>query len=133
MVAARTLGDGSKIIDGHIAGTPVIVGEIAYLVSPLTSAIVAVQIRSGDIAWLTRMDVARGSPSVIGDRVFVAKADGTYAILDKLTGILSCTGALSGTSDRAGLTVAGAVGILTLTNGQVLARSLSSWLRCSAS
>jgi len=128
-----SLGRGlSAHVSGHIAGTPTLEGNRGFVVSPVTGAIVAFNVQTGHPLWRVHFRPARGSPSVVADAVLMATQDTTFMVLEAGTGAMRCTQKLPGLSDRAGLTIRGSTGILTLRNGVVLARPLHDWLRCEA-
>lgn len=124
------LAYGSKKTYGHTAGTPAYVDRVAYVPSPFSGFVTAVRVDSGRLLWATDVSTARGSVSVTRGAVFAAGVGPFYSVLDAATGAIRCRGSLPGASDRAGLTIAGSTGVLTLRTGEVLARSLSDWLAC---
>jgi outer membrane protein assembly factor BamB len=126
------LGRGIHDVIGHIAGTPVVSDDVAYVPVPSSGRVVAVHIDSGRVLWSTEVSPARGSVLVTQSAVLSASADGEFVVLDAGTGIVRCRQKLPARPDRAGLTLAGETGILTLRNGLVLARPIGDWLACRA-
>jgi outer membrane protein assembly factor BamB len=127
---ATPLGVGTVDVQGHIAGTPTIVGGVAYIPSSVSGRVVAIDVSSGRTLWSTATKTARGSLLVMDQRVVGATHDSALVVLDAKTGAVVCRQRLPGAADRAGPTVSGNTGILTLLNGLVLARPVSSWLSC---
>lgn len=125
-----SLGVGTRRTPGHIAGTPTVSDSTVYVPSPLDGRVVATNLRTGAVRWSTDVDVARGSVTVVGDRVIAATRDATWVVLDARDGHVVCRGQLPGASDRAGLTVAGGAGVLTLLDGTVMVRPVAQWVRC---
>jgi outer membrane protein assembly factor BamB len=126
------LGRGIHDVVGHIAGTPVVVGNIAYVAAPSSGRVAAIQTESGRLIWSTEVTPARGSVLVTQGAVLTASADGEFVVLDAATGSVRCRQKLPAKSDRAGLTLVGETGILTFRNGLVLARPIGEWLACRA-
>jgi outer membrane protein assembly factor BamB len=124
------VGTGRIDPGGHIAGTPVITDSVAYITSIYDGNIVALDWRSGARLWLAPVRVSRGSVTVIGNSVLAASVDSAFVVLDARTGTRRCRQRLPARSDRAGLTIAGRTGILTLGNGTVMARPVDDWVRC---
>jgi outer membrane protein assembly factor BamB len=130
----RALGAGRENLEGHghIAGTPTIVGDVAYVPSPMNGEVVAVRVDSGRIVWKTPVHTARGSVLVTHDAVLAATTDSAFVVLNARDGRVRCRQKLPARSDRAGPTLAGETAILTLLNGTVLARPIADWLACRA-
>jgi outer membrane protein assembly factor BamB len=126
------LGPGRNPPAGHVAGTPTVEDGVIYVPSPLNGRVIAVDENQGNMLWSTEIKTARGSVSLTGPYVFAATTDGLAVILDKTTGQVRCREKLPGVSDRAGLTISGNTGILTLRNGIVMARPMADWLSCAA-
>jgi outer membrane protein assembly factor BamB len=125
------LGRGTRRVPGHIAGTPAIAGGVAYVPSPTSGSVVAVEVAAGRVIWSSPVLPARGSVLVSGGKVFAATASGTV-VLDARTGAVLCRQALPAAADRAGPSVLGGTGVLTLLDGTVMARPLDAWLSCTA-
>jgi outer membrane protein assembly factor BamB len=126
------LGRGVHDVVGHIAGTPVVVGKTAYVNAPSSGRVVAVQTDSGRVLWSSDVRPARGSVLVTNGAVLSASSDGQLVVLDAATGKERCRQKLPANPDRAGLTLAGNTGILTLRNGLVVARPIGDWIACRA-
>lgn len=125
-----SFGLGNGEIPGHLAGTPVIVDEAAYLPLPMNQSVAAVQMSTGALAWMARVNPARGSVTVDNGVVLAATRDTSFVVLSAQTGVIHCRVRLPAPSDRAGLTVTGRTGILALRNGLVMARPMSAWRQC---
>ena len=125
-----SLGKGSLFPPGHIAGTPTIVDSVAFIPSANNGNIVAVNTRTGRVIWSAPVRSSRGSVSVIRGSVFAATQDTTFVVLDAANGRVTCRRRLPARADRAGLTISGETGILTLGNGTVIARPLADWHAC---
>ena len=115
---------------GHTAGTPVIQGNTAYITFPTTSRIVALDVADGSVRWSVAESPARGSVTVLRDVVMSATAGVGWVVLDAATGAVRCRTSLPSQADRAGLTISGATGILTLRSGIVLTRPIERWMAC---
>lgn len=126
------LGEGRTASAGHIAGTPAVVGGIAFVPSPINQTISAIDTRKGRLIWSSRVNPARGSVLVLENAVIAATRDSGLVVLDAGTGALRCRQRLPQSADRAGPAVSGATGVLTLTGGMVMARPLGAWLTCRA-
>jgi outer membrane protein assembly factor BamB len=126
------LGTGTIDPGGHLAGTPVIVDSVAYLVSIYNGHVVAIDAQSGDSLWSTAANAARGSVTVTGGFVMAATADTGFVVMNAATGEVRCRQRLPARADRAGLTISGNTGVLTLRNGTVMARPVADWLTCKA-
>ncbi|HEU4878040.1 MAG TPA: PQQ-binding-like beta-propeller repeat protein, partial [Gemmatimonadaceae bacterium] len=113
-----------------IAGTPTVNGSVAFVPSPISQTVSAIETRTGKILWSTVVKPARGSVLLAGGWVVAATVDSALTVLDAGTGAVRCREHLPGRADRAGPTVSGATGVLTLTNGTVMARPLAAWLSC---
>jgi outer membrane protein assembly factor BamB len=124
------LGHGRNMARGHIAGTPTVDGSLAFVPSPVSQTISAIDTRTGKILWSSRVNPARGSVLLAEGSVITATADSTLTVLDARNGAVKCRERLPDRADRAGPTVSGATGILTLVNGTVMARPLVAWLSC---
>ena len=125
-----SLGRGSLFPAGHIAGTPIVVDSVAFIPAANNGHVVAVNTRSGRVLWSTPVRSARGSVNAIRGSVFAATLDTTFVVLDAASGRVKCRQRVPARADRAGLTIAGETGILTLGNGTVMARPLADWLAC---
>ena len=126
------LGTNTRAAVGHIAGTPVVVNGVAYVPSPNNGLIFAIRTDSGRVLWSTETNTARGSVLVARGAVLAASTDKKFFVLDAATGAIRCKQDLPAPPDRAGPTLAGETGILTLRNGMVMARPISDWLTCRA-
>ncbi len=126
------LGEGTLSATGHTAGTPVVSGNLAFVPSPVSEKVVAVDTRTGRVLWSAPVNPARGSVVVIGNSVIAATRDTGLVVLDAATGAVRCRQRLPQVADRAGLTVSGSTGVLTLTEGIIMARPIASWLSCRA-
>jgi outer membrane protein assembly factor BamB len=126
------IGSGLENVKGHIAGTPVVAGNAAYVPSPVNGDVVAIRADSGRALWSTHVRTARGSVLVVDDAVIAATTDSNVVVLDARTGKERCRQKLPGRSDRAGPTLSGSTGVLTLQNGIVMARPIADWLHCRA-
>jgi hypothetical protein len=124
------LGGGTKVVQGRFAGTPVVEGDVAYVPSPFSGHVIAVDTHAGRVLWSTAVDAARGSVSLARGHVLAATTAQQLVVLDARTGREECRAMLPGQSDRAGLTIVGETAILTLMNGMILARPLERWLTC---
>ena len=124
------LGEGTLSATGHTAGTPVVSGNMAFVPSPLSERVVAVDTRTGKILWSAPVNPSRGSVVVIGSSVMAATRDTGFVVLDAATGVVRCRQRLPQVADRAGLTVSGSTGVLTLTDGIIMARPVADWLSC---
>ena len=125
-------GISGAVIQGHIAGTPVVVDGVAYVPSPLNGHITAVHAESGHVLWSTAVNAARGSVLVTQGAVLSATSDGFLVVLDAANGVARCHLKLPGASDRAGPTLAGKTALLSLRNGLVFARPIDDLLHCRA-
>ena len=124
------LGRGRHHAQGHIAGTPTVEGSVAFVPSPVSQTVSAIDTRTGRILWATMVKPARGSVLFSEGSVITATADSTVTVLDARNGRVRCRERLPDRADRAGPTVSGATGVLTLVNGTVMARPLAAWLSC---
>lgn len=124
------LGKGRTQAAGHVAGTPTVNGSVAFVPSPISQTVLAIDTRTGKILWSTMVKPARGSVLLAGGSVISATVDSALAVLDAGTGAVRCRERLPGRADRAGPTVSGATGVLTLVNGTVMARPLAAWMSC---
>ena len=125
-----SLGKGSLFPPGHIAGTPTVVDSVAFIPAASNGHVVAVNTRSGRVLWSTPVRSSRGSVNAIRGSVFAATIDTTFVVLDAASGRVKCRKRVPARADRAGLTISGETGILTLGNGTVMARPLADWLAC---
>ena len=125
-----SLGKGSLFPPGHIAGTPIVVDSVAFIPAANNGHVVAVNTRTGRVLWSAPVRSGRGSVNVIRGSVFAATLDTTFVVLDAASGRVTCRQRLPARADRAGLTIAGETGILTLGNGTLMARPLGDWLTC---
>ena len=126
------LGQGTLSATGHTAGTPTVSGNIAFVPSPVSEKVVAVDTRTGKVIWSAPVNPARGSVLAIGGMVIAATRDTGLVVLDAATGAVRCRQRLPQVSDRAGLTVSGSTGVLTLTDGMIMARPVADWAGCRA-
>jgi outer membrane protein assembly factor BamB len=126
------LGRGNLFPAGHIAGTPTIIGDVAYVPSANNGHVVAVDVNDGRILWSTAVNAARGSVLASGQTVLAATRDTTLVVLDRAKGTVACRQKLPGLPDRASITVSGQTGILTFRNGLIMARPLRAWMACQA-
>jgi len=125
------LGDISgATVQGHIAGTPVVVDGVAYVPSPLNGHVTAIRAESGAVLWSTPIRAVRGSVLVTKGAVLTATSDASLVVLDAATGKERCRQKLPAASDRAGPTLAGQTALLALRNGLVLARPIDDMLQC---
>jgi outer membrane protein assembly factor BamB len=124
------LGKGRNHAQGHIAGTPTVEGSVAFVPSPISQTVSAIDTRKGKILWSTTVKPARGSVLVAEGYVIAATADSTLTVLDVRNGAVKCRERLPERADRAGPTVSGATGVLTLVDGTIMARPLAAWLSC---
>jgi outer membrane protein assembly factor BamB len=115
---------------GHTAGTPVIDGDVAYVTFPTTGRIIALNLADGAVRWTASERPSRGSVTVLSGAVMSATAGAGWVVLDAATGAIRCRTRLPAQADRAGLSIRGATGILTLNDGVVLARPINRWLAC---
>lgn len=115
---------------GHTAGTPVIDGDVAFVTFPTIGRIVALNLADGAVRWTASESPSRGSVTVLSGAVMSATAGAGWVVLDAAIGTVRCQTRLPAQADRAGLTISGATGILTLKNGMVLARPINRWLAC---
>ena len=125
------LGRGTRRVPGHIAGTPTVDKGIAYVPSPTSGTIVAIEVATGRVIWSAPVLPARGSVLVSGGKVFAATSSGTV-VLDARTGAVLCRQRLRVGADRAGPAMSGGTAVLTLLDGTVMARPLDDWLSCAA-
>lgn len=125
------LGRGTRRVPGHIAGTPAVDRGVAYVPSPTSGAVVAIEVATGRVIWSAPVLPARGSVLVSGGKVFAATSSGTV-VLDAGTGAVLCRQRLTAGADRAGPAVSGGTAVLTLLDGTVMARPLDDWLSCAA-
>src|SRR4029079_14358923 len=63
------LGEGTLSAAGHTAGTPVVAVNLAFVPSPVSEKVVAVDTRTGRVLWSAPVNPARGSVVVIGNSV----------------------------------------------------------------
>ncbi|HZJ01144.1 MAG TPA: PQQ-binding-like beta-propeller repeat protein, partial [Gemmatimonadaceae bacterium] len=126
------LGEGTLSATGHNAGTPTVAGSVAFVPSPVSEKVVAVDIRTGRILWSAGVNPARGSVVVSGNSVIAATRDTGLVVLDAATGAVRCRQRLPQVADRAGMTISGSTGVLTLTDGMIMARPVADWLECRA-
>jgi outer membrane protein assembly factor BamB len=117
---------------GHIAGTAVIAGDLVVVPLPRIGEVVALALSDGTVRWRSPVRPARGSVSLLQRSIFAATMDADYVVLDPATGSVVCRAPLPAVSDRAGLAVNGANGVLTLRNGAVLSAPVAEWIRCTA-
>jgi outer membrane protein assembly factor BamB len=127
-----SLGRGTLFPAGHIAGTPVVVGDIAFVPAANNGNVVAVDTRTGRVIWSTPVKAARGSVVEWQGAILAATQDTTMVVLESASGRVSCRQKLPAVPDRAALTVSGATGVLTLRNGTVMARPMADWRACRA-
>lgn len=127
-----SLGTGHAEVDGHIAGTPVVVGDAAYVTVPANGSVAAIDLPRAKVLWSAATNTARGSVSVVGHQAIDATRDSSYVVLDASNGAFLCKRRLPGQSDRAGLTIVGESGTLTLGNGTVMTRPVRDWMSCAA-
>jgi outer membrane protein assembly factor BamB len=125
-------GLGSHQVAGHIAGTPTVVAGVAYVPLPYLGKIAALDAATGRVLWSTTVNPARGSVLVAQDAVLSATTDGYFVVLDAATGHVQCKQKLPARSDRAGPTLVGKTAIISLRDGEILARPLQRWLQCRA-
>ena len=125
-----SIGRGSQFPPGHNAGTPTVVNGVAFIPVASNGHVVAVNTQSGRLLWSAAVGSVRGSVTAIRGSVIAATADTAFVVLDAATGRVRCRQRLRARADRAGLTVAGETGILTLGNGTVMARPVGDWLAC---
>jgi len=123
-------GISGATVQGHIAGTPVVVDGVAYVPSPLNGHVTAIRTESGTVLWTTPVKAVRGSVLVTQGAVISATSDASLVVLDAATGNERCRQKLPGPSDRAGPTLAGHTALLALRNGLVLARPIDDMLQC---
>ncbi len=117
-------------VQGHIAGTPVVVDGVAYVPSPLNGHVTAIRAESGTVLWSTPIKAVRGSVLVTHGAVVSATSDASLVVLDAATGNERCRQTLPAASDRAGPTLVGRTALLALRNGLVLARPIDDMLQC---
>lgn len=126
----RLGGANGTPVQGHIAGTPVVVEGIAYIPSPLNGYITAVRTTDGRALWSTPVHAVRGSVLVTQGAVVSATTDAALVVLDAATGKQRCRQPLPAVSDRAGPTLAGRTALFALRNGLVLAQPIGDLLAC---
>jgi outer membrane protein assembly factor BamB len=127
-----SLGIGNHQVAGHVAGTPALINNVAFIPSPYTGAVSALDLGSGRLLRSSDINTARGSVLVTRGAVLAATSDSGFVTLDALTGRVRCRQRLTGVSDRAGPTLAGNTAMLTLRDGTLLARPITDWLQCKA-
>ena len=121
---------GQTLDLGHIAGTPTVVNGVAYV--PVKGSIVAVEAETGRILWSTASRVTRGTVTVIRGSVIAATRDTALVVLEAATGRQRCRQRLPAIADRAGPAISGETGVLSLSNGLLMARPVRDWLACRA-
>jgi outer membrane protein assembly factor BamB len=117
-------------IAGHFAGTPVVSGSSVIVAFPLIGEVASFSLTAGRLLWRAKVSPARGSVSVVGERVFSATLDQYAVVLSRVDGRLLCQQELPAKVDRAGLSISGATGILTFLNGQISSAPVQDWLLC---
>ena len=116
---------------GHIAGTPVIAGQLIVVVMPVIGEIVSLNLSSGTIRWRKAVHPARGSPVVYGNKILVMTTKPSLVVLDVFSGKRLCENLLPHPTDRAGITVIGGTGVAAFLNGEILAAPVEDWVACN--
>ncbi len=131
VVWRRRLTGAALPVSGHVAGTPTVEGDAAFVPLPTIGEVVSVRTRDGAVRWRAPVRPARGSVSVVGGRVFAATTNSRMVVLDAATGREHCSAPLPGAVDRAGLSIAGPTGVLTFLDGRISAAPVDQWFRCA--
>ena len=134
----RDLGRGLKPSLGMIAGGACILGGTAYMLSPVTGYVYALDVATGAELWSTTLPgavpnhgqfpggIAKGHPVLYNGRLYVGAADKSVWELDPKTGKIVGKVALPGPATAAGpLILNGRLVVLTA-NGDVVMRGVSS-------
>lgn len=112
---------------GHTSGTAVIDAGRVFVVAPLAQSVVALDERSGAVAWVARtVGRIRGPVAAIEGGVLVADATGEAVLLERETGAVRCRIRLPEGVDRAGPLVVDGVAIFAGLSGTVFALPVSA-------
>jgi outer membrane protein assembly factor BamB len=130
LVWRTSLGGLGKPVFGHVAGTPTVIDTLAVVPLPLIAEVAALDTRDGQVRWRARVAPARGSVTVFEGRVFTATTRKTMVVLDLQSGEEICEAPIPGNVDRAGLSIAGATGVLVFSDGRIKAAPVRDWMQC---